>query len=174
MWIKKYPYFLYYRMTFNGKKRPSIWNNTTKTNNKQLENKQLDYVGVSNLYKSCCNFRIQYLSWNPGFTMNAFFALTLLAAAVSAQDCPEMPPIECGPEDMNCYGGMNAAGCPMPDICSPTMMGDCPGHCPTFCGPEQMMCPGPVSAVGNCMSPDICVDIRGKFQMIFKVIMIFS
>ena len=100
--------------------------------------------------------------------MNAFFALTLLAAAVSAQDCPEMPPIECGPEDMNCFGGMDAAGCQMPDICSPMMWGDCPGLCPTFCGPEQMMCPGPIEPMGDCMTPDFCIDNMGKFQMILK------
>ena len=100
--------------------------------------------------------------------MNAFITLTLLAAAVSA--CPEMVPIECGPEEFMCPGGMDAEGCPMPDLCWPSKgpMGwdgetECPSNCPTMCSGEDMMCPGGMDSNG-CMFPDTCQPMMGNLK----------
>ena len=74
----------------------------------------------------------------------------------------------CGPEDMMCPGGMDANGCPMPELCMPMKgpMGfdgvtECPSNCPTFCGAEEMMCPGPVDANG-CMGPETCMPMKSN------------
>ena len=98
--------------------------------------------------------------------MNAFITLTLLAAAVSA--CPEMVPIECGPEEFMCPGGMDPEGCPMPDLCWPSKgpMGwdgetECPSNCPVMCSGEDMMCPGGMDSNG-CMFPDTCQPMMGN------------
>lgn len=109
-------------------------------------------------------------------TMNPIITLSLLFAAVSAfkvpemyEDfpgnrppyCPDIFPMECGPEDMICPGGMDPEGCPMPDMCWPAIgpMGEdgieCPSHCPVMCGMDQMMCPGIIDFAG-CMGPETC------------------
>ena len=108
----------------------------------------------------------QHLSCIQAFTMNAFITLTLLAAAASA--CPEMAPVECGADEFNCPGGMDAEGCMMPDLCVPSKgpMGfdgvtECPSNCPATCGAEELWCPGPMDTNG-CMGPETCMPMKGN------------
>ena len=71
--------------------------------------------------------------------------------------CPTM----CAPEDMMCPGGVDPAGCPMPDLCMPMNDGECPSMCPVSCNAEEMLCPGPMDANG-CMGPETCQPMMGN------------
>ena len=51
--------------------------------------------------------------------MKVLLPLISLAYLAFAQDiCIEIP-VECGPEDMPCYGGSDSNGCPYGDFCWP-------------------------------------------------------
>merc|ERR1719219_1840905 len=63
--------------------------------------------------------------------MKAFFVSALLSAAVLlAQECPEVPPMECAEGDQVCPTGADDNGCAYPDVCMPAG-----ADCPVVCAP---------------------------------------
>merc|ERR1712223_1287726 len=93
--------------------------------------------------------------------MKVAFVAVIFSSLALAQDCPVVTPIVCGPDDMTCGGGVDAAGCQMPDICIP-MTGPigndgnaCPSACPPICAVGDMVCPGGIDHNG-CQMPDTC------------------
>merc|ERR1712152_92913 len=66
-------------------------------------------------------------------------------------------PVHCGEGMMQCPGGSDWNGCPMPDTCIPAdATSDCPVTCPLVCGHNEMKCPGTVDEKG-CMSGEYCL-----------------
>merc|ERR1719188_386923 len=62
--------------------------------------------------------------------MKAFLTSVLLSASVLlAQECPEMPPMECADGDILCPMGADEFGCAFPDVCMPSGS-VCPVVCP--------------------------------------------
>ena len=49
--------------------------------------------------------------------MKVGFVLVVFSSVAFAQNCPKLPPIQCGPNEMTCGGGIDAAGCPLPNTC---------------------------------------------------------
>merc|ERR1711937_643887 len=75
--------------------------------------------------------------------------------------CSPQCPTICGPDEMSCYGGMDANGCMLPGMCMPMYttgsdgVTQCYSHCPLECGTESLSCPGPIDANG-CQMPGTC------------------
>ena len=62
---------------------------------------------------------------DPTFgTMKVLLLLFVSASLAFAQDCPDVAPVECGADDMQCYGGKDNYGCQMPDFCTPMKGGN--------------------------------------------------
>ena len=80
--------------------------------------------------------------------------------------CPATCPVVCPPDHTTCPGGIDAAGCPMPDSCMPLTFGTdgnvCPATCPVPCPDGHMFCDGGVDANG-CMMPNTCVPNDGRY-----------
>ena len=80
-------------------------------------------------------------------------------------ECPAFCPAKCGPEEMPCWGGMDANDCMMPDTCIPMKgpMGkdgiECPSFCPYNCPPDMIQCPGEMDDFG-CMMPEWCAPAK--------------
>merc|ERR1712001_219847 len=78
--------------------------------------------------------------------------------------CPAVCPATCNWEtEMTCPGGVDHAGCPMPDTCFPnvgpvgTDGNSCPASCPATCNwNEEIMCPTGLDPNG-CPMPDTCI-----------------
>ena len=94
--------------------------------------------------------------------------ITEISYAVFIADddtCPSSCPVVCPPDHTMCPGGIDAAGCPMPETCIPMTFGHdqavCPVSCPVPCSPDDMWCDGGVDANG-CMMPNTCVPHTGK------------
>ena len=51
--------------------------------------------------------------------MKVGFLLIFLPSLAFAQTCPEIMPVQCGPEEISCYAGTDANGCPNPNTCVP-------------------------------------------------------
>ena len=49
--------------------------------------------------------------------------LVLCSSLALCLACPDVVPVDCGVDMMNCPGLMDAAGCQMPDTCMPTKGG---------------------------------------------------
>ena len=97
--------------------------------------------------------------------MNVFITLTLLAAATSA--CPELPPLNCGPEEMVCPGPYDyESDCESPYLCVPIEIwvgkDSCLSDCPRFCGPGEMACPDGTYYGSNCPRQDICMPAEER------------
>merc|ERR1712045_1111632 len=89
------------------------------------------------------------------FIMNAFLTSVLFSASVLlAQECPEMPPMECADGDILCPMGADEFGCAYPDVCMPSgsvcpggavlcYMGEDDNGCPLpdTCMPDGAACP---------------------------------
>ena len=55
------------------------------------------------------------------FIMKAFLTSVLFSASVLlAQECPEMPPMECADGDILCPMGADDNGCSYPEVCMPS------------------------------------------------------
>merc|ERR1712241_1603725 len=65
--------------------------------------------------------------------------------------CPPAT-VQCGPEEMMCDSGYDAAGCYMGNYCT-----DDPCGCPTTCGPNEMLCDMGTSPDG-CLMGSYCTD----------------
>merc|ERR1712154_107924 len=92
--------------------------------------------------------------------MKSFFVSALLSAAVLlAQECPEVPPMECAEGDQVCPTGADDNGCAYPDTCMPA--GEpCPVVCPRTppmeCAEGDQACPMGADTNG-CSFPDVCM-----------------
>merc|ERR1712002_204467 len=86
--------------------------------------------------------------------------LLVAVQIVYAFGCPPLDYPTCGDMEMVCPGGLDPAGCPMPDSCVPREieMPDghkCMGVCPVNCPSDMMFCPGSADERG-CPMPDEC------------------
>jgi len=95
-----------------------------------------------------------------GSQSRPFFVSALLSAAVLlAQECPEVPPMECAEGDQVCPTGADDNGCAYPDVCMPAGA-DCPVVCaptpPPMCGDEDVLCFMGEDDNG-CLLPDTCM-----------------
>ena len=76
--------------------------------------------------------------------------------------CPEVVPVQCGADEVVCWGGMGADGCAFPDFCMEATHShwdgiECPNFCPTFCAPEEVWCDSGMDANG-CMLGGFCME----------------
>ena len=51
--------------------------------------------------------------------MRVGFVIVIFSSLAFGQNCPEILPTECGPNEMVCGGGIDAEGCPVADTCIP-------------------------------------------------------
>eukprot|EP00493_Phyllostaurus_siculus_P023777 UN24113 len=92
--------------------------------------------------------------------MKVFLNCVLFSASVLlAQECPEMPPMECADGDILCPMGADEFGCAYPDVCMP--FGSvcpvvCPHNPPSMCADGDTICPGGTDYNG-CPLMDICM-----------------
>ena len=93
--------------------------------------------------------------------MNTFLSSVLLSASVLlAQECPEMPPMECAVDtDILCPMGADEFGCAFPDVCMPA--GEvcpivCPANPPPMCDDGAVLCYMGEDDNG-CPLPDTCM-----------------
>merc|ERR1712172_312826 len=111
------------------------------------------------------------------FIMNSFLTCVLFSASVLlAQECPEMPAMECADGDILCPMGADEFGCAYPDVCMPsgsvcpvvcpladTCMPDgaacpvvCPNNPPMECADGDIICPMGADDNG-CSYPEVCM-----------------
>merc|ERR1719433_1585430 len=90
--------------------------------------------------------------------MKVGFVLVVFSSVAFAQNCPELPPTQCGPNEMTCGGGIDAAGCPLPNTClaNEDATAICPVSCPVLCPPDHSTCSGGTDSNG-CSMPDTCM-----------------
>ena len=91
---------------------------------------------------------------NPGWCEPAMDPVT---------ECPFHCPIACAETEMQCFGGMDANGCMMPDMCVPSKDGStdkwgnpCWNSCPTLCQEGEQVCGAGVDPWTGCNNPGWC------------------
>ena len=70
-------------------------------------------------YKRSISNTVLFAVTNHLGIMKVVFVIVTLYSLALAQECPDVTPVVCGPDDMFCGGGFDAAGCPMPNTCVP-------------------------------------------------------
>merc|ERR1712051_1180281 len=94
------------------------------------------------------------------FIMKSFLTCVLFSASVIlAQECPEMPAMECADGDILCPMGADEFGCAYPDVCMP--FGSvcpvvCPANTPMMCADGDILCPMGADDNG-CSYPEVCM-----------------
>merc|ERR1712173_188292 len=101
--------------------------------------------------------------------MKVTLVLCATLALASSQGCPELAPVTCGKDMMNCPGMNDVNGCPTAGSCMPTKGGSvgtdgvaCPVMCSSAlhpCGADMMACP--VMGPNGCQQPDLCLPAKG-------------
>merc|ERR1711997_783236 len=101
--------------------------------------------------------------------MKVTLVLCATLALASSQGCPELAPVTCGKDMMNCPGMNDVNGCPTAGSCMPTKGGPvgtdgvaCPVMCSSAlhpCGADMMACP--VMGPNGCQQPDLCLPAKG-------------
>jgi len=77
-------------------------------------------------------------------------------------ECPMHCHVMCGPDEVHCPMGMDAAGCPMPDMCfGPDGLVDnwgnpCHASCPTVCGENEHICGAGPDPWSGCQMSGWC------------------